>query len=146
MNPNLVYLVQTDTTAGFVSKNRAALARAKGRSSSQPFLLCTATFNEQKKHSRTPRAFRKRVRRARKTTFLYPNRNAIRVVKEGPHHYFLKRFDFLYSTSANRHGASFDLSYAKSQADVIVEDASGFSAREASAIFRLGKKKITKLR
>jgi tRNA A37 threonylcarbamoyladenosine synthetase subunit TsaC/SUA5/YrdC len=146
LNPNLVYLVQTDTTAGFVSKNRAALARAKGRSPSQPFLICTATFLEQKRHSRTPKAFRKMVRRSRKTTFLYPNGQAIRVVKEGAHHRFLKRFDFLYSTSANRHGAAFDLSYAKSHADVIVEDSSGFSAKEASAILRLGKTKITKLR
>ncbi len=146
MNPELVYLVQTDTTAGFLSRNRAALAKVKGRDPSQPFLIATASFKEQKKLARTPKAFRKRVRRARRTTFLYPNQKAIRVVRGGRHHTFLRRFDFLFSTSANRHGEPFDLAYARAQADVIVEDATGFSAKRASVIYRLGRRRRTRLR
>ena len=146
MNPNLVYLVQTDTTVGFVSQDKEALARAKGRDPRQPFLRCVADFGRQKRFVRTPRKFRKYVRRSRRTTFLYPNHEAIRVVGEGAHHRFLARFSFMYSTSANAHQSAFDPAYARKQADVVVEDARGFFEGAPSPIYQLGRRKKRRLR
>ncbi|HHD77618.1 MAG TPA: Sua5 YciO YrdC YwlC family protein [Campylobacteraceae bacterium] len=146
MNPNLVYLVQTDTTAGFLSQNAQALSKAKGRDPHMPFLMSVSSFAKQKGYVRTPKRFRKEVRRARKTTYLYPCKKAVRVVGEGKHHRFLKKFTFMYSTSANAHGARFALSYALQKADVIVEDGAGFFEGAPSSIFRLGRRKKIALR
>jgi len=98
---NKVILTQTDTTVGFLSTNPLKLAKAKKRDVNQPFLLCVDTFKKQKKLARTPKKFRALVRRSKKTTFLYPNKKAIRVVNDNLHNQLLKKFDFLYSTSAN---------------------------------------------
>ncbi len=146
MNPNLVYLVQTDTTVGFLSQNKKALAKAKKRDPKQPFLIATDSFAKQKQFVRTPVKFKKSVRRARKTTFLYPNRKAVRVVCEKNHRSFLQRFGFMYSSSANASKHPFVLSYAVETADVIVEDARGFHEGAASSIYRLGKRTKKKLR
>ncbi len=146
MNPWRLYLVQSDTTVGFLSRDAQKLALAKQRDPAQPFLISTAYFRIQKDLARTPRKYRREVRRARKTTYLYPNKKAIRVVSEGPHHHFLEKFTWLYSTSANLHGAPFDYEYALSRTDIIVEDRRGFYEGEASAIFRIGKRKKSRLR
>lgn len=146
MNPDLVYLAQTDTTAGFLSQNASALSHAKGRSPQQPFLRCTDSFREQKRFARTPRHFRKFLRRSRKTTFIYANHEAIRVVREGVHHRFLKRFGWLYSTSANRHGERFESTYAMKKADIIVEDGRGFFEGEPSSIYRIGRRRKRRVR
>ena len=42
----MVYLVQTDTTAGFLSKNLEEINRVKNRDLNQPCLITTASFNE----------------------------------------------------------------------------------------------------
>jgi len=146
MNPNLVYLVQTDTTVGFLSQNRDALAKAKQRDPEQPFLIATDSFARQKQFVRTPARFKKIVRRARKTTFIYPNKKAVRVVCEKTHRAFLQRFGFMYSSSANVSNHPFVLSYAVKTADVIVEDANGFQEGSASSIYRLGKRTKKRLR
>jgi len=146
MNPNLVYLVQTDTTVGFLSQNRDALAKAKQRDPKQPFLIATDSFARQKQFVRTPAKFKKIVRRARKTTFIYPNKKAVRVVCKKTHRAFLQRFGFMYSSSANVSNHPFVLSYAVKIADVIVEDANGFHEGSASSIYRLGKHTKKKLR
>lgn len=146
MNPNLIYLVQTDTTVGFLSQNQKALAKAKKRDLKQPFLIATDSFAGQKQFVRTPVKFKKIVRRARKTTFIYPNKKAVRVVCENNHRFFLKRFGFMYSSSANANKHSFILSYAVRTTDVIVEDAGGFHEKSASSIYQLGKHIQKKLR
>jgi tRNA A37 threonylcarbamoyladenosine synthetase subunit TsaC/SUA5/YrdC len=93
-----------------------------------------------------PRAYKKRVRRAKKTTFIYPNKESFRVVKDKRHLEFLKKFSWMYSTSANKTGESFDEKWAREIADVIVEDKNGFFEKEASKIYKLGRKKIKRIR
>jgi len=146
MKANLIYLTQTDTTVGLVSQDSAKLAKAKQRNPKQPFLICVESFHKQKRLVRTPKKFKKEVRRAKKTTYLYPNKKALRVVCESEHKYFLKSFDFLYSSSANETGKSFTPKYARSVADVIVEGKEGFHEGKASSIYKLGKRRKKRVR
>ncbi len=142
----MLYLTQTDTTVGFLSKDRASIAKAKDRDINQPFLITLSSLEKQKKLVRTPERFKNRVRRSKKTTFLYPNKKAIRVVRDTPHVYFLSKFDFLYSSSANKHGLLFNYSFAYNKVDIIIEDREGFSHKSASTFYKIGKRKIRKLR
>ena len=142
----MLYLAQTDTTVGFLSEDRASIAKAKNRDSNQPFLITLSSLEKQKRFARVPTKFKNRVRRSKKTTFLYPNKKAIRVVIDSPHFNFLKKFDFLYSSSANRHGCCFDYAFAYNKADIMIEEREGFTQKSASSFYKLGKKKIRKLR
>lgn len=146
MNKDAVYLTQTDTTVGFVSQSSFHLAQAKERDPAQPFILCVSSYTKQKNLTRTPKNFRKKVRRMRKVTWLYPNKQAIRVVKEHKHQTFLKNFAYVYSSSANKNKKNFNLTYAKNQANIIIESNSGLSQRQGSVILKLGKTKMHKLR
>ncbi len=146
MNAQKLFLAQSDTTAGFLSQSSKKLADAKKRDPNQPFLICVDSYKKLKKLTRVPKTHKKLIRRVDKTSFLYLNKKAIRVAKEPHHVKFLKKFDFLYSTSANINKEKFDLNYAKSSAEIIVEDCRAFYETDASQIFKLGKKKIHKLR
>ncbi len=146
MNKDTVYLTQTDTTVGFVSQNDIKLSLAKQRTPSKPAIMCVSSFKKQKKLARVPKKFKKYIRRSDKTTFLYPNKKAIRVVKNGEHHMFLKNFFYLYSSSANKNLEKFDLAYAKKQADILIQTHIGYKEQIASSILKLSKNKIHKLR
>ncbi len=141
-----IYLTQTDTTVGFLSQNPLFLAKAKKRDSSQPFLICVDSFDKLKKITRAPKKFKKMIRRSKKSTFIYPDKKAVRVVGDKTHSRFLKKFDFLYSSSANENRCSFNLEYALAHSDIIVEDKNGFYENDASSIYKIGKSKISKLR
>lgn len=69
----MIFLAQTDTTAGFLSKDYKELNRAKKREQDQPCVLATAKFSELKNFVRVPQKFKNFVRRAKKTTFIYAN-------------------------------------------------------------------------
>jgi len=69
----MIFLAQTDTTAGFLSKDFRELNRAKRREQDQPCVLATAKFSELKNFVRVPQKFKNFVRRAKKTTFIYAN-------------------------------------------------------------------------
>lgn len=146
MNPDKIYLTQTDTTVGFLSVDSKKLAMAKERDEKQPFLICVDTFSKLKKLTRIPKLHKKKIRRTLKISFLYPNKKAIRIIKDPYHSYFLKEFDFLYSTSANKNRELFDPNYAYFQADIVIEDCRGLYEGKASNILKLGKKRIQKLR
>ena len=146
MNPRALYLAQTDTTAGFLSADPEKIARAKGRSAARPLLICVDTLHKQKALVRTPQRFRKRVRRARKSTFIYPNTEAIRVVRDGRHSRFLERFAYLYSSSANKTGEEFDYTYAARRAEIILFEPCGFYQNPPSSIYRIGRRRIKRVR
>jgi tRNA A37 threonylcarbamoyladenosine synthetase subunit TsaC/SUA5/YrdC len=139
MWPNKIYLAQTDTTVGFLSQDAKRLAAIKGRPANKPFLMEVASFEELKKRARVPKKFRRFVRQAKKSTFVYPNGQALRVVKEELHLRFLKKFGWMYSTSANPSGGRYDPKFAKEAADVVVVDKRGLFEGAPSRILRLGK-------
>ena len=131
---------------GFLSFDKIALANAKYRDINQPFLICVDTIKKQKCLARTPQKYKKMIRRSNKTSFIYPNKKAIRVVKEGAHNKFLRKFDFLYSSSANISGKDFDTKFAYNKADIIVLDKRGLHSSQASKIYKISKYKISKIR
>ena len=146
MNPNFVYLAQTETTAGFLSQNASSLAHIKNRSTNKPFLISADSFSTLKTFTRVPKVHKHTIRKAHKTTFAYPCGLAIRVVKEESHLQFLKKLKWSYSTSSNPSGKAFDEIFAQENANVIVFTCKGFFESKPSSIMRLGKSKIKKLR
>lgn len=141
MDPNRIYLTQTDTTVGLVSQNKEALREAKQREESKPFIITCAGLRELKEITRVPKKYRKIVRRAKKTTFVYPHKNiAARVVQSGAYRDFLKPFSWMYSTSANLSGKGFDAEFAANTADEIVGDIQTLKENAPSKIILLAKK------
>lgn len=140
----MIYLAQTDTTAGFLSKNLQELNKIKNRDENQPCLITISKFMELNKLVRVPCKFKNLVRRAKKTTFLYPNKKAFRVVKNCPHSDFLDKHGWMYSTSANLHGKKFDLDFAKKVSDVVIDNE--FFENSPSKIYKISNTNIKKIR
>lgn len=144
----MIYLAQSDTTAGLLSQDKAKLNAIKGRQEDQPCVITTATFRVLSGFARVPKAHKILVRRAKKTSFIYPNKLCLRCVKDVRHAEFLTttfKGGWAYSTSANEHGKDFDINWAKSVADE-VRDSELLRENKGSAIFKLGKKSIKKIR
>ncbi len=146
MDPRRLYLAQTDTTVGFLSQDSHLLAKTKNRPAGKPFLIEVASLHELKKWARIPNRWKNMVRRSARTTFIYPNGQALRVVKDEWHLRFLRRFGWIYSTSANPSGQSFDEQWARSQADVVVEDPRGLFEGEPSRLIKIGNSRKKKIR
>jgi tRNA A37 threonylcarbamoyladenosine synthetase subunit TsaC/SUA5/YrdC len=145
MRPDLVYLVQTDTTVGFLSCDARRLAALKERPSSKPFLIALPDFRALEEVGRIPPRHRNFVRRSVKRSFVLPNGLSFRVVT-GEHRHFVARFGWCYTTSANRHGEPFDEAYAREACDVVVESKEGFSDKTPSTIWRLGRRRKVRIR
>ena len=147
MNKNRVYLVQTDTTVGFLSSDDKKLNSIKKRSSSQKILQVVESYKTLKQLLRVPKSHRKLVRNASNTTFIYQNGHSYRVVdKNNLHHTFIKKFETMYSTSANITQNNFDYEYATASCDVVVEDSQGFHESKPSHIIKLYKTKLLNIR
>ncbi|AFL67534.1 hypothetical protein [Sulfurospirillum barnesii] len=146
MNPKLVYLAQTETTAGFLSQNAEALIKTKNRPSGKSFLMSVDSLTTLRHFTRVPKRHKNRVRRAQKTTFAYPCGLAIRVVKDEAHLQFLRKLKWSYSTSSNPSGKGFDEVYAKEKADVIIFTCKDFFEAKPSSIFRVGTVRLKRLR
>jgi tRNA A37 threonylcarbamoyladenosine synthetase subunit TsaC/SUA5/YrdC len=140
----LVYLVQTDTTAGFLSKDAKLLNAIKQRPLNKPCILCAAAFRDIL--PRVPPIHKKLARGAKNTTFILSNGQCFRVVKDDVHRKFLAKMGAMYSTSANLTNQSFDIDFAKSRADVIVEDNRGLYESKPSTMIKLGRKTLKKIR
>lgn len=146
LNQQLVYLVQTETTVGFLSQNSEKLSSSKQRNKKQAFIKCVDSLESLKEFTRVPKKFKNLVRRSKKTTYIYPNNQAIRVVQDIEHLKFLKKIHWAYSSSANITKKNFEENYAKQKADIIVEDARGFFESEPSRMVKINNKKLVKLR
>lgn len=146
MNSQLVYLVQTETTAGFLSQNHEKLATSKRRNKKQPFIKCVDSLQTLQNFTRAPKKFKNKIRRSKQTTFIYTNGLAIRVVKDKEHLKFLKKLKWAYSSSANLTSKSFEENYAKQKADIIIEDSRGFFESTPSSMIKINSKKARKLR
>ena len=147
MNDNKVYLVQTDTTVGFLSSNDKKLSYIKQRDTNQKTLQVVDSFKTLQKYTRVPKSMRKKVRYSKLTTFIYPNKLSFRVVdKNSLHHNFIKKFNCLYSTSANITKQDYDEEFAFSKSDIILFNKNKFSQNISSKIYKINNHKIKKLR
>lgn len=142
----MLYLAQTDTTAGFLAHNPDTIAHAKNRETNKPFVWTTARLSNLREVVRVPKKFAIRVRKSRRCTFIVHNR-AVRLVADCPHAGFLERFDGLFSSSANKSGESFCADFALRTAKICVfERDNPLCERAASRIYRLNNHAIKRIR
>jgi len=142
----LVYLVQTDTTVGFLSDSKEELAKAKNRPLSLPFITTVSSLKGLKKLRRVPKNHKTLIRRAKKTTFIFDKKLSIRVIKDKRHKSFVDRFEFIYSSSANEHKKAFDFDFAMQKADLVVYDTKEFYNSTPSKMLRVGRTKVKNFR
>ncbi|MFA7083785.1 MAG: Sua5/YciO/YrdC/YwlC family protein [Arcobacteraceae bacterium] len=147
MDASLIYLVQTDTTVGFLCSEHKKLTDIKQRPQAQKILQVVDSFKTLKEHIRVPHKFKKLVRNSKNSTFIYPNQTSFRVISPScSHHDFIKKFKIMYSTSANLTQQKFNETFAKECADIIIEDKNGFFEAPSSRLIKLSCTKIKKLR
>ena len=72
----MLYLAQTDTTAGFLSKDEREINKAKGRALQTPCILTMSSLKELVSLVRVPKAHKNLVRKAKKTSFIYKKTRA----------------------------------------------------------------------
>ncbi len=140
-----IYLTQTDTTVGFLSKSMKALNKAKKRPLNTPCIKAVCDLKELKTHARVPKKYKNLVRKAKNTSIIYPNNQSIRVIKEHSHKEFLTPFRWLYTTSANLTNKGFDKKYATKIADEIY-GIKKLHENSPSTMIKLNNKKGVKIR
>ena len=140
---DIVFLAQSDTTAGFLSINAVEINNRKKANTSKALLKEIPNLKNQ--IHRIPCKHRRFVRYAKKTTFIvknfkpaqnlknaFVNTQSFRVVKDSKHNDFLQGFKYLYSSSANPTGRGFDMDFALKNCDVVVLDKRVLSIRFGS--------------
>jgi len=146
MDKNEIFLAQTDTTVGFLSQNSDKLKNLKNRDINKPFLKIVDSFFTLKKFVRPPNRFKNKIRRSKKTTFIYSNNQAIRVNFNLEHNKLLQKFKWFYSTSANEKSKKYDSYFAYQNATVVCEDNRGLFETSSSKIIKLSQNKEVRLR
>jgi tRNA A37 threonylcarbamoyladenosine synthetase subunit TsaC/SUA5/YrdC len=147
MDNSKIYLVQTDTTVGFLSNNKKELSIIKKRDLKQEILQTLDSFKTLKLKIRVPPNRRGFIRRVKNTTFIYPNGLSFRVVdRDSSHHRFIKKFNSLYSTSANITKQNFNEDFAVKHSDIILYTKEGFKEKQSSKIYKIYKTKIKRIR
>ena len=146
MLKELVYLTPTDTTMGFVSQNAGRLTEIKQRPPDKYYIKALPSLKNLASSTRVPEKYKNLVRRAKKTTFVFPDGHSYRVVREGKHHELIERLGWAYTTSANLSGEAFNEDFAVEMADVIVGFPCPHRSGSASRILKLNNIKCKRLR
>lgn len=139
-----VFLTQTDTTIGFVSQNADKLTQIKQRPPHKHYIKAVNSLETLQSFTRIPRRHKSRVRRAKKTTFILPNGDSYRVIKDKHHLLLLDRLKWAYTTSANLSGGDYDEKFAKEHAEVIIGPLS--DVKQASKIYKLNNTTLRRIR
>ena len=132
---------------GFVSQNSDRLDHIKKRPPQKPYIKALPSLQSLNSLTRVPEKFKNRVRRAKKSTFIFPDGHSYRIIRDSMHLRLIQKLGWAYTTSANPGGKPFDRLFAEESADVIV----GFplkqkSMQSASKIFRLNNINIKRVR
>ena len=139
-----VFLTQTDTTIGFVSQNADRLDLLKKRLPNKHYIKAVNSLHTLQTFTRVPQHHKKRVRRAKKTTFIMPSGKSYRVIYDKHHLLLLDRLKWAYTTSANLSGEVYDESFARQAADIVVEPLK--QTKSASKIYKLGNYSLKRIR
>ncbi len=146
MDSKALYLVQTDTTVGFLTQDSALLSKIKKRPPSKAFVSVYSDFKTfKKKKNRIPNRHKNYARASSQTSFISKNR-ASRIISSSEHHNFLNKFGWFFSSSANEHAQSFERDLTCKLADIIVEDSRGLFENKPSSIIKLSRTRKVKLR
>ncbi len=141
-----VILTQTDTTVGFLSQNEQKLREVKSRHDSKPFIVVHKNFKSLLASGiRIPSQKKRVLRRAKKTTFIVKNQ-AFRVAKETLHSSLLREVEWNYSTSANKAGKNFSLTFCEEKADIIIQNKKGLFQGASSSLYKINNSKTKRLR
>ena len=143
---DLVFLTQTDTTMGFVSQSTKRLTQIKQRPPHKQFIKALPSLRSLKSFVRVPEKHKNRIRRAKRSTFVFPDGDSYRIVREKQHLSLIQKLGWAYTTSANLSGESFDESFAYDAADVIVKYPLHDEERNASRIFKLNNIRMKRIR
>jgi len=141
-----VILTQTDTTVGFLSQDAQKLFEIKSRPQTKPFLKVYNSLQDFKKDfKRIPSSYKKKFRRAKKTTFVVKDQ-AIRIAPSTLASHYLREFCWHYSTSANESSKSFERNFCEEKSDIIIENREGLYETNSSKIYKINKCKKRRLR
>lgn len=141
-----VILTQTDTTVGFLSQDAQKLYEIKSRPATKPFIKVYKDFKSfLDDGNRVIKNRKNLVRRSKKTTFII-NNFSFRVARSTLNSQILRDTPWFYSTSANPSGEKFSRDFCESKADIIIENANGLFEQSSSALIKINKKKMRKLR
>jgi len=143
---NLIFLTQTDTTMGFVSQDAMRLNKIKQRPPHKHFIRALPSLKSLNSYTRTPQMHKNRLRRATKSTFIFPDKNSYRIIRDTNHHDLLAKLGWAYTTSANLSGQAYNADFAKEAADVIVGFPVKKGDQKASRIFKLGRISLRRIR
>jgi len=143
---DLVFLTQTDTTIGFVSQSAQRLTQIKQRPPHKYYIKALPSLRALKSFIRVPEKHKNRIRRAKRSTFIFPDRHSYRIVREKRHLSLIQKLGWAYTTSANLSGECFDLKFAADSADVIVGYPDHKETKSASNIFKLNNIRMKRIR
>ncbi|MBN2768236.1 MAG: Sua5 YciO YrdC YwlC family protein [Campylobacterales bacterium] len=143
MLKNKVFLTSTDTTIGFISQDSNRLNKIKQRLEDKKFIKALDSLDTFKNFTRAPNIHKKRVRRAKKTTFIIKD-ESYRIIDDSRHLQLLRRLKWAYTTSANLSGAGYNENFAKENADIIIYPL--IEGQGSSKIYKLSNKNIKKIR
>ena len=138
-----VYLTQTDTTIGFVSQDGERLTEIKRRPPSKHYIRAIPSL---KSYIRVPQRYKNHIRRSKTSTFILPNGDSYRIIRDRDHIKLIDRLGWAYTTSANLSGSEYDSDFAKEVSDVIVGSPAQLQNRPASKIFKINNSTIKRLR
>lgn len=140
-----LFLAQSDTTIGFLCQDAQKINAVKQRKN-QKVLLEVDSLETLKTFTRIPQKHKNMIRRSHKTTFIYPNQKAIRVIKDSLHLQFLKPLKWIYSSSANLTKKRYDSQFAQKKAEVIICDKRGFFEGKASTMIQINSIQAKRIR
>ena len=143
---DLVFLTQTDTTIGFLSQDADKLSLIKQRPPCKHYIKALPSLKQLKAFVRVPEKHKNRLRRSKRTTFIFPDGNSYRIIKKKHHLSLIQKLGWSYTTSANLSGKSFDLKFAADSADVIVGYPGSAEEKNASTILKLNNIRIKRIR
>ena len=144
MLKNTVFLTNTDTTIGFLSQNKEKLNNIKKRLPHKSYIKAVNSLKTLQKFTRVPTKYKNRVRKAKKTSFIFPNGNSYRIIKDTQHLLLLNRLKWAYTTSANISGEAYNEKFSRKNADIIIEPL--HNNNTPSTIYKINLTSIKKVR
>ncbi|MBL0721633.1 MAG: Sua5 YciO YrdC YwlC family protein [Sulfurovum sp.] len=141
-----VFLTPTDTTIGFISKSSYSLDKVKKRLSDKEYITALSSLQKLKLLTRVPFKYKNMVRRANKTTFIFPNKRSYRLIKNVKHKNLIDKLDSPFTTSANLSGKEYQRVFAEESSDIIISFPISDRSHRASHIFKISSRNIKRIR